>query len=58
MFLNYNNILYKQIDLNKFPILKNWKSTYNLENVLVGLKNEMNNNANRKLKQFEEGSSY
>ncbi|KAL4482567.1 hypothetical protein ABPG72_005810 [Tetrahymena utriculariae] len=47
-----------KIDINKFPILKNWVSKYTLENVLVALKNEMNSSANKKLKQPDEGATY
>ena len=36
--------------MNKFPILKNWKPSYTIENILTGFKNEMNQNANKKLK--------
>ncbi|EGR33843.1 ubiquitin-conjugating enzyme family protein, putative [Ichthyophthirius multifiliis] len=45
-----------QIDINKFNILKNWKSNYTLENLLVNLKNEMI--SNKRLQQPPEGSNY
>jgi hypothetical protein len=36
-----------KIDTSKLAVLKNWKITNTMENVLMGLKNEMN--ANKKL---------
>ncbi|KAM3142342.1 hypothetical protein pb186bvf_005499 [Paramecium bursaria] len=46
------------IDLNKFPVLKNWNQKNTLENILVGLKNEMNSAANKKLPQPPDGQTY
>ena len=46
------------IDQNKFPLLKNWSNTYNLEKVLVALKGEMVTPANKKLAQPPEGANY
>jgi ubiquitin-protein ligase len=37
------------LDLNKFAVMKNWKNTNSIETILMGLKNEMANPANKKL---------
>jgi hypothetical protein len=45
-----------QVEPTKFPLLANWKNTTTIENILVGLKNEMI--ANKKLAQPGEGTTY
>eukprot|EP00826_Nyctotherus_ovalis_P005839 TRINITY_DN1132_c0_g1_i5.p1 TRINITY_DN1132_c0_g1~~TRINITY_DN1132_c0_g1_i5.p1 ORF type:complete len:149 (+),score=44.21 TRINITY_DN1132_c0_g1_i5:156-602(+) len=46
------------VDPTKFGMLKNWKPEYNIEALLIGLKNEMMSPANKKLSQPPDGSSY
>jgi ubiquitin-protein ligase len=41
---------------NKFSLFANWKNEYNMEKILVALKNEMS--ANRKLAQPADGDMY
>jgi len=42
--------------VENLPLLKNWKPETTIENILVGLKNEMV--ANKSAKQPAEGSEY
>jgi len=46
------------IDINKFHILANWKSSYTMETILVELRREMTTAANKKLAQPPEGSNF
>eukprot|EP00828_Plagiopyla_frontata_P041117 TRINITY_DN576_c0_g2_i1.p2 TRINITY_DN576_c0_g2~~TRINITY_DN576_c0_g2_i1.p2 ORF type:complete len:143 (+),score=30.09 TRINITY_DN576_c0_g2_i1:202-630(+) len=46
------------VDPNKFQVLGNWNKKYTMETILVGLKNEMNSGANKKLSQPAEGTTY
>ena len=46
------------IDPTKFPLLKEWKHEYNIEALLMALKKEMTNPANKKLSQPPEGTTY
>ncbi|OWB57428.1 hypothetical protein B5S28_g3371 [[Candida] boidinii] len=43
---------------SKFPILGNWKRSYNMEIVLLELRKEMVTGSNRKLPQPAEGSTF
>ncbi|GMF48879.1 unnamed protein product [[Candida] boidinii] len=43
---------------SKFPILGNWKRSYNMEIVLLELRKEMATGSNRKLPQPAEGSTF
>ena len=47
-----------QIDTSKLDVLKNWSVSYNLEKILVALKNEMSSPVNKKLWQPPEGTSF
>jgi len=46
------------VEVNKFGILGNWNTSYGLETILVGLKNEMSSNANKRLTQPSEGTTF
>jgi ubiquitin-conjugating enzyme E2 variant len=51
--VNQNN---GTVEPNKFHMFKNWNSSYTMEKVLIGLKNEMI--ANKKLPQPADGDMY
>jgi len=46
------------IEPNKFAILSSWNSSYSLETVLVGLKNDMASPSNKRLTQPAEGTTF
>ena len=46
------------VESSKFSMLKNWNPESNLESLLTGLRQEMSNPANKKLKQPPEGAEY
>lgn len=46
------------VDVAKFAVLRDWKRSYTLEQVLVELRKEMANALNKKLAQPPEGSTY
>ncbi|VEU23988.1 DEKNAAC105303 [Brettanomyces naardenensis] len=43
---------------SRFPLLRNWKRTYNMEILLLELRKEMATGSNRKLTQPEEGDVF
>ena len=47
-----------QINSASFAIIGRWNATYTIENILIELRKEMNNGANKRASQPPEGSTY